>query len=204
MIRSPGTPESLTPASRPNRVAIASLIGTTLEWYDFYLYGTAAALVFNKQFFSSLSPTSGTLAAFATFAVGFLARPLGGLLFGHFGDRIGRKATLVTSLLTMGAASTLIGVLPTFAAIGLWSPILLVVLRLLQGIGLGGESSGAVLISVEHAPGNRGNLFGGFPQMGFPRAWFWRTSSTSSPPPCRRPRRSPHGCGECPSCSAPC
>jgi MFS family permease len=133
MIRSPGTPESLTPTSRPNRVAIASLIGTTLEWYDFYLYGTAAALVFNKQFFSSLSPTSGTLAAFATFAVGFLARPLGGLLFGHFGDRIGRKATLVTSLLTMGAASTLIGVLPTFAAIGLWSPILLVVLRLLQG-----------------------------------------------------------------------
>ncbi|WP_396454576.1 MFS transporter [Actinomadura sp.] len=168
MIRSPGTPESLTPTSRPNRVAIASLIGTTLEWYDFYLYGTAAALVFNKQFFSSLSPTSGTLAAFATFAVGFLARPLGGLLFGHFGDRIGRKATLVTSLLMMGAASTLIGVLPTFAAIGLWSPVLLVVLRLLQGVGLGGESSGAVLISVEHAPGNRGNLFGGFPQMGVP------------------------------------
>ncbi|WP_199565015.1 MFS transporter [Spongiactinospora rosea] len=149
-------------------MAIAGLIGTTLEWYDFYLYGTAAALVFNKQFFTTLSPVAGTLAAFSTFAVGFLARPLGGIIFGHFGDRAGRKTTLVVSLLTMGLASTFIGLLPTYESIGVWAPILLVLLRLLQGVGLGGETSGAVLMSVEHAPGGRSNLFGGFPQMGVP------------------------------------
>ncbi|GII75150.1 MFS transporter [Sphaerisporangium rufum] len=159
---------SRAPRSKANKVAFASLIGTTMEWYDFYLYGTAAALVFNKQFFSSLSPTSGTLASFATFAVGFLARPLGGIIFGHFGDRVGRKATLVVSLLVMGLASTMIGLLPTYADIGLWAPVLLVALRLLQGIGLGGETSGAVLMSVEHAPSARSNFFGGFPQMGVP------------------------------------
>lgn len=154
--------------TKPNRVAIASLIGTTLEWYDFYLYGTAAVLVFNKQFFASLSPAAGTLAAFATFAVGFLARPIGGIVFGHFGDRIGRKRILIVSLLGMGMSSALIGALPTYAEIGIWAPALLVALRLLQGAALGGETSGAVLMSVEHAPGGRGNLFGGFPQMGVP------------------------------------
>ncbi|WP_051165416.1 MFS transporter [Nocardia testacea] len=154
--------------SKPRNVAIASLIGTTLEWYDFFLYGTAAALVFNKQFFTTMSPTGGTLAAFATFAVGFFARPLGGIIFGHFGDRVGRRATLVVSLLTMGLASMLIGVIPTYATIGIWAPILLALLRLMQGIGLGGETSGAVLMSVEHAPAGRSNFFGGFPQMGVP------------------------------------
>ncbi|GII97449.1 MFS transporter [Sinosporangium siamense] len=168
MSQSAGRQRQSPQGSKPTSVAAASFIGTTLEWYDFYLYGTAAALVFNKQFFTSLSPVAGTLAAFATFAVGFLARPLGGILFGHFGDRVGRKNTLVISLLTMGLASTLIGVLPTYAVIGLWAPVLLVVLRMLQGIGLGGETSGAVLMSVEHAPGERRNLFGGFPQMGVP------------------------------------
>ncbi|WP_205718624.1 MFS transporter [Actinomadura sp. WMMA1423] len=149
-------------------MAIASMVGTTLEWYDFYLYGTAAALVFGKEIFSSLSPVSGTLAAFATFAVGFFARPFGGIIFGHFGDRVGRKNILVISLVTMGLASTLIGLLPTYHSIGIWAPILLVTLRLVQGIALGGESSGAVLMSVEHAPKGRSNLFGGLPQMGVP------------------------------------
>ncbi|VXB07466.1 MFS transporter [Aeromicrobium sp. 9AM] len=150
------------------RVAAASLIGSVIEWYDFYLYGTAAALVFGSEFFPGLSPTAGVLASFATFAVGFGARPVGGLIFGHFGDRIGRKTTLVASLLTMGIASVAIGVLPTYSTIGVWAPALLVLLRLIQGIGLGGETSGAVLISLEHAPAGKRNLYGGFPQMGVP------------------------------------
>lgn len=156
-----------TPAT-PARTAVATLAGTTLEWYDFFLYGTAAALIFNKQFFPSLSPAAGTLAAFSTLAVGFVARPLGGLVFGHFGDRIGRKATLVVSLVLMGIGSTLIGLIPSYASIGFWSPVLLVALRIVQGIGLGGEGAGATLMSMEHAPGTRRNLYAGFPQMGTP------------------------------------
>lgn len=147
---------------------MATLAGTTLEWYDFFLYGTAAALIFNKQFFPSLSPTAGTLAAFSTFAVGFIARPLGGLVFGHFGDRIGRKATLVVSLVMMGIGSTLIGLIPNYDAIGVWAPILLVAMRVVQGIGLGGEGAGATLMSMEHAPAGKKNLYAGFPQMGTP------------------------------------
>ncbi|MEV6139142.1 MFS transporter [Nocardia sp. NPDC051990] len=155
-------------ATARRRIALATLAGTTLEWYDFFLYGTAAALIFNKQFFPSLSPSAGTLAAFGTFAVGFIARPLGGLVFGHFGDRIGRKATLVVSLVLMGLGSTLIGLIPNYAAIGIWAPVLLIVMRIIQGIGLGGEGAGATLLSMEHAPDGKRNLYAGFPQMGTP------------------------------------
>ncbi|MCX5159187.1 MULTISPECIES: MFS transporter [unclassified Streptomyces] len=150
------------------RTALATLAGTTLEWYDFFLYGTAAALIFNEQFFPSLSPAAGTLAAFSTFAVGFIARPLGGLVFGHYGDRIGRKATLVVSLVLMGIGSTLIGAIPSYGSIGFWAPVLLVTLRIVQGIGLGGEGAGATLMSMEHAPPGKKNLYAGFPQMGTP------------------------------------
>ncbi|MER7036160.1 MFS transporter, partial [Streptomyces albidoflavus] len=155
-------------ATAPGRTAVATLAGTTLEWYDFFLYGTAAALIFDKQFFPSLSPTAGTLAAFSTLAVGFVARPLGGLVFGHFGDRIGRKATLVVSLMMMGIGSTLIGAIPNYDSIGFWAPVLLVLLRIVQGIGLGGEGAGATLMSMEHAPKGKRNLYAGFPQMGTP------------------------------------
>src|SRR5215211_219603 len=135
------------------QVVAASFIGTTIEWYDFFLYGTAAALVFNKLFFPEAEPSSGTLLALATYGVGFAARPLGGIIFGHFGDRIGRKAMLVLSLLIMGIATFLIGLMPTYDAIGIWAPVILVALRIAQGIGVGGEWGGAVLMSVEHAPG---------------------------------------------------
>ena len=133
------------------QVVAASFIGTTIEWYDFFLYGTAAALVFNKLFFPEAEPSSGTLLALATYGVGFAARPLGGIIFGHFGDRIGRKAMLVLSLLIMGVATFLIGAMPTYAQIGIWAPVILVLLRIAQGIGVGGEWGGAVLMSVEHA-----------------------------------------------------
>ena len=150
------------------KVSLASFIGTTIEWYDYFLYGTAAALVFNQLFFPNVEPLIGTLSAFATFAVGFVARPLGGAIFGHYGDRIGRKAMLVLTLLMMGIATFLIGLLPTYEAIGIWAPILLVVLRLVQGFGVGGEWGGAVLLAVEHSPGGRRGYYGSWPQMGVP------------------------------------
>ena len=150
------------------QVALASFIGTAIEWYDFFLYGTAAALIFGELFFPEFSSTAGTLAAFSTYAVGFAARPLGGIVFGHYGDKIGRKAMLILSLLIMGIATALIGILPTFESIGIWAPILLVVLRFCQGIGVGGEWGGAVLMAVEHAPEGRRGFFGSWPQMGVP------------------------------------
>ncbi|WP_233261426.1 MFS transporter [Vitiosangium sp. GDMCC 1.1324] len=150
------------------KVAAASFIGTAVEWYDFFLYGTAAALIFNRLFFPSFDPLMGTLAAFATFAVGFVARPLGGIIFGHFGDKIGRKSMLSATLMIMGAATFGIGLLPTYASVGVWAPILLVLLRILQGFGLGGEWGGAVLMAVEHAPANRRGFYGSWPQMGAP------------------------------------
>ena len=150
------------------RVVAASFIGTTIEWYDFFLYGTAAALVFGDLFFPGSTPLIGTLSAFGTFAVGFAARPLGGVIFGHFGDRIGRKTMLVLSLMIMGVATFLIGCLPTHASIGIAAPILLVLLRFAQGIGVGGEWGGAVLMAVESAPKGKRGLFGAFPQMGVP------------------------------------
>jgi len=146
----------------------ASVLGTMVEWYDFLIYGTAAALVFNKLFFPTLDPLSGTLAAFASYAVGFAARPLGGAIFGHFGDRIGRKAILIVTLIVMGVGTFLIGCLPTYAEIGIWAPIALVTLRLLQGIGIGGEWGGAVLMVVENAPNGRRGYYGSLVQVGFP------------------------------------
>src|SRR5215472_3350704 len=150
------------------RVVIASFIGTTIEWYDFFLYGTAAALVFNRLFFPRLDPLAGTLSAYVTFAVGFVARPVGGAIFGHYGDRAGRQKMLVWSLLIMGVASALMGLLPTYDQIGIWSPLLLVVLRFIQGIGVGGEWGGAVLLAVEHSGGARRGFHGSWPQMGVP------------------------------------
>ena len=137
------------------KVATASLIGTAIEWYDFFLYGTAAALIFNKLFFPTFDPMVGTLLAFATYALGFVARPLGGFVFGHYGDRIGRKTMLYLTLLIMGVATTVIGLLPTYETLGVWAAILLIACRLIQGFGLGGEWGGAVLMAVEHAPEDR-------------------------------------------------
>ena len=152
----------------PRRVAVASAIGTTIEWYDFFIYGTAAAVVFGAQFFPQVSPLAGTLASFATFAVGFIARPLGGVVMGHFGDRIGRKSTLVWCLVLMGLCTFGIGVLPNYERIGVWAPLLLVLFRFVQGFALGGEWGGAVLMSVEHAPQSRRGLYGSFVALGLP------------------------------------
>src|SRR5271166_2280447 len=146
----------------------ASVIGTMVEWYDFLIYGTAAALVFNKLFFPNYDPLTGTLAAFGSYAVGFAARPLGGAIFGHYGDKIGRKAMLITTLIIMGLGTLLIGCLPTYADIGIWAPIALVTLRLLQGIGIGGEWGGAVLMVVENAPNGKRGYYGSLVQVGFP------------------------------------
>jgi MFS family permease len=151
---------------RLHTVVAASLLGTTVEWYDFFLYATAAGLVFNKIFFPDASSFVGTMLAFATFAVGFVMRPVGGLLFGHIGDRIGRKRSLALTMLIMGLATALIGVLPTAAQIGAWAPALLLTLRILQGVALGGEWGGAVLLAVEHSPANRRGLYGSIPQIG--------------------------------------
>ncbi len=148
------------------RITLASLIGTTIEWYDFFLYGTMAALVFNRVFFSNLDPAAGTLASFATFGAGFVARPVGGLLMGHFGDRVGRKAALVTSLTVMGLATFLIGVLPTYERIGIAAPAMLTALRFIQGFALGGEWSGAATLTTEHAPANRRGWYGSWVQYG--------------------------------------
>jgi metabolite-proton symporter len=150
------------------RVALASWVGTSIEWYDFFLYGTAAALVLGPLFFPKFSPLAAQLAAFATFWVGFVARPIGGIVFGHFGDRLGRKAMLVLTLLIMGVATFLVGCLPTYSAIGIWAPILLVILRLLQGFAVGGEWGGAVLMATEHSPEHRRGFYGSWPQMGVP------------------------------------
>src|SRR5262252_7676663 len=150
------------------RVAVASAIGTTIEWYDFFIYGTAAAVVFAPQFFPQVSSLAGTLAAFATFAIGFVARPLGGIVMGHFGDRVGRKAALVWCLVLMGFSTFAIGLLPNYARLGVWAPALLVLFRFVQGFALGGEWGGAVLMSVEHSPQNKRGLFGSFVALGLP------------------------------------
>ncbi|HEY3687396.1 MAG TPA: MFS transporter [Streptosporangiaceae bacterium] len=150
------------------RAGIASFIGTTIEWYDFYIYSTASALVLGKLFFPSTGAGTGMLASFATLWVGFLARPIGGAVFGHIGDRIGRKRALIITLLMMGAATTLVGVLPAYGSIGVAAPVLLVVLRVVQGVAVGGEWGGAVLIGYEHAPRGRGISFGAFAQQGSP------------------------------------
>lgn len=149
---------SSTTTADVRRVGLASLMGTTIEYYDFFIYGTAAALVFGEVFFPNSDPLTGSLLSFATFGVAFVARPLGGVVFGHFGDRVGRKVALVTTLLTMGTATVGIGLVPSYDAIGVAAPTLLVVLRFAQGIALGGEYGGAVLMTVEHSPaGKRGS-----------------------------------------------
>jgi metabolite-proton symporter len=155
------------------QVLFASLIGTTIEFFDFYIYATAAVLVFPRLFFPSTDPASGILASLATFAIAFVARPIGSALFGHFGDRIGRKATLVAALLTMGISTVAIGMLPTYATIGVAAPALLSLCRFGQGLGLGGEWGGAVLLAVENAPPNRRAWYGMFPQLGAPIGFFF-------------------------------
>ncbi|SAK81945.1 major facilitator transporter [Caballeronia hypogeia] len=148
------------------KVVVASLIGATIEWYDFFLYGVVAGIVFNKLYFPSDDPLISTMLAYGTFAVGFLSRPLGGVIFGHFGDRIGRKSMLVMTLTIMGVATVLIGMVPTYAQIGIWAPSLLLLLRVLQGIGLGGEWGGAVLMAFEYAPENKRGFYASIPQIG--------------------------------------
>jgi metabolite-proton symporter len=149
-------------------IAFASAIGTTIEWYDFFLFGVVTPLVLNKLFFPNFDPLVGTLLAYTTFFVGFISRPIGGVIFGHYGDRVGRKTVLIMTVLIMGVATFLIGFLPTYASVGIWAPILLLVLRIFQGIGIGGEWGGAVLLAVEHSPsGNRG-FYGSWPQIGVP------------------------------------
>jgi metabolite-proton symporter len=154
--------------NRPAQVLFASLVGTTVEFFDFYIYATAAALVFPRLFFATKDPTAATLDSLATFGIAFLARPIGSALFGHFGDRIGRKRTLVAALLTMGLSTFIIGILPGYAAIGVLAPLLLALCRFGQGIGLGGEWGGAVLLAVENAPPGKRALYGMFPQLGAP------------------------------------
>lgn len=145
---------------------VASMVGTTIEWYDFFLYGTAAALIFNKVFFPAFDPLTGTLAAFGTYAVGFLARPAGAIVFGHYGDRVGRKSMLLVTLFLMGIPTVLIGLIPGYDSIGYGAAVLLVLMRFLQGMAVGGEWGGAVLMAVEHAPAGRRGFFGSLPQAG--------------------------------------
>lgn len=155
-----------SPSRQPVTAGIASMVGTTIEWYDFFLYGTAAALIFNKLFFPAFDPLTGTLAAFGTYAVGFLARPLGAVVFGHYGDRVGRKSMLLVTLALMGIPTTLIGLIPTYESIGYGAAVLLVLMRFFQGMAVGGEWGGAALMAVEHAPDGRRAFFGSLPQAG--------------------------------------
>ncbi|WP_172652726.1 MFS transporter [Rhodococcus opacus] len=150
------------------RVAFASFIGTLIEYFDFFIFGAASALIFNKVFFTDLDPLTGTLASFATFGVAFAARPLGGIVFGHFGDKLGRKPMLVLSLVLMGVGTGMVGLLPTYAQIGIWAPLLLVVTRLVQGVAMGGEWSAAVLMAVEHAPPGKRAFYGSWTMCGVP------------------------------------
>ncbi|MEV1001046.1 MFS transporter [Nonomuraea sp. NPDC050202] len=166
--------------NRATRAAGAAFVGTTIEWYDFYVYATAAALLFDDLFFpNASSPTVALMASFATYAVGFFARPLGGIVFGHFGDRVGRKSALVVTLLMMGAATFAVGLLPTYDSIGALAPVLLVLLRFVQGLAVGGEWGGAALMAVEHAPEGRKTFYGGFAQLGNPAGALLATGAFS-------------------------
>ena len=167
---------SVTPVNSPRQVLFASLVGTTIEYFDFYIYGTAAVLVFPALFFPAADPATATLASLATFGIAFLARPFGAALFGHFGDRVGRKTTLVAALLTMGVSTVTIGVLPTYDSIGLAAPVLLALCRFVQGLGLGGEWGGAVLLAIEKAPPGRRAWYGMFPQLGAPLGFLLSTT----------------------------
>ncbi len=168
-------PDSTHDRAQLRRVVLTSFIGTTVEWYDYFIYGMAAALVFNELFFPTFDPLAGTMAAFATYSVGFFARPIGGIVFGHFGDRIGRKSMLVLTLMIMGVATFLIGLLPTYASIGVAAPVCLTLLRFMQGLGVGGEWGGAVLMAVEHGDGSRRGFYGSWPQAGAPAGMILAT-----------------------------
>ncbi|WP_440865684.1 MFS transporter [Symbiopectobacterium purcellii] len=161
------------PVNSRSKVVVASLIGTAIEFFDFYIYATAAVLIFSHIFFPQGDPTAATLQSLATFAIAFVARPIGSALFGHFGDRVGRKVTLVASLLTMGISTVLIGLLPTYASIGIFAPLLLALARFGQGLGLGGEWCGAALLATENAPAHKRALYGSFPQLGAPIGFFF-------------------------------
>lgn len=162
------SPDGATPSlNRARRAALGSFAGAVVDWYDFLLYGITAALVFNREFFPQISPAMGTLAAFATFGVGFLFRPLGGVIFGHFGDKLGRKRMLMLTVWMMGIATALIGLLPSFATIGWWAPVLLVTLRAVQGFAVGGEWGGAALLSVESAPARKKAFYSSGVQVGY-------------------------------------
>jgi metabolite-proton symporter len=161
-----------TPLNSPSRILLASLIGTTIEFFDFYVYATAAVLVFPTLFFPNSDPTTALLASFATFSIAFFARPLGAIVFGHFGDRIGRKVTLVAALMTMGVSTVVIGLLPSYHQIGVLAPLLLALCRFGQGFGLGGEWGGAVLLATENAPEGKRNWYAMFPQLGAPVGLF--------------------------------
>src|SRR5687767_9168838 len=167
-VKATGNAAGTRPKNSIRKVVFASLIGTAIEWYDFFLYGSAAALVFGPLFFPSEEPATGVLLAFGTYAVGFVARPVGGIIFGHYGDKIGRKSMLVLTLVIMGVATFLIGLLPTYEQVGAWAPAALVLLRVAQGFGVGGEWGGAVLMAVEHAPPGRRGFYGSWPQVGVP------------------------------------
>src|SRR5277367_6783385 len=168
-------PRAGMPVNSPRQVLFASLIGTTIEFFDFYIYATAAVLVFPKLFFPGSDPTTATLQSLATFALAFFARPIGAALFGHFGDRKGRKATLVAALMTMGPSTVAIGLLPGYQSIGIAAPILLAIFRFGQGLGLGGEWGGAVLLATENAPPGKKAWYGMFPQLGAPIGLFIST-----------------------------
>jgi metabolite-proton symporter len=178
--------EAIDDARMLKRARLSSFIGTVIEWYDFFIYGTAAALVFGKLFFPQSNTLAGTMAAFGTFAVGFIARPLGGIVFGHYGDRLGRRAVLVATLTIMGLSTFLIGLLPTYEQVGIWAPVLLIILRVAQGVALGGEWGGAVLMVVEHAPSDQRGLNSAWPQLGVPAGLVLSTGVmaifTSLPP----------------------
>ena len=188
-----------TASTSPLTLAAATFVGTAIEWYDFFIYGTAAALIFNRLFFPEFEPVLGTIAAFATFATGYIGRPLGGALFGHLGDRHGRRSMLIVTLLMVGIATFTIGLLPTYAQIGIAAPVALVLLRIVQGIGLGGEWGGAVLVAVEHAPDKKRGWYGSWPQMGARPGWSWPTWCSCRSPRCPK-RSSWSGAGASHSC----
>src|SRR3989475_10124590 len=175
--RPTGPPRNEAAVNTPGQVLFASMIGTTIEFFDFYIYATAAVLVFPRLFFPASDPASATLASLATFAIAFLARPIGSALFGHFGDRIGRKTPLVAALLTMGLSTVTIGLLPTYASIGIAAPLSLAFCRFGQGLGLGGEWGGAVLLAIENAPPGKRAWYGMFPQLGAPIGFVLSTGT---------------------------
>src|SRR5262249_12477007 len=156
-------------------IAFASAVGTTIEWYDFFLFGVVTPLVLNKLFFPNFDPLVGTLLAYTTFFVGFISRPIGGIIFGHYGDRIGRKTVLVLTILIMGIATFLIGCLPTYASVGIWAPVMLLFLRIFQGVGIGGGSGRAVFLAVAHFSAGRPGFFGIWPQSGVPAGLLSRS-----------------------------